>query len=68
MLKFLLNIDFVYIVSPTDAPSTTQREHCERQESVEASAPSDDGMELQGQRGPNEATTHFADFMYNYMY
>ncbi|XP_028429629.1 uncharacterized protein LOC114552777 [Perca flavescens] len=44
-------------------PDRAQREHCERQERVEASAPSDDGMELQGQRGPNEAMNHFADFI-----
>ncbi|XP_063732504.1 uncharacterized protein LOC134859748 [Eleginops maclovinus] len=50
-------------VSQRDAPSRAQREHCERQERVEASAPSDDGMELQGQRGPNEAMNHFADFI-----
>ncbi|CAL9692713.1 unnamed protein product [Knipowitschia caucasica] len=43
------------------APSRAHREHGERQERVEASAPSDDGMELQGQRGPNEAISHFAD-------
>ncbi|XP_039664334.1 uncharacterized protein LOC120563900 [Perca fluviatilis] len=47
-------------VSQRDAPSRAQREHCERQERVEASAPSDDGMELQGQQGPNEAMNHFA--------
>ena len=48
------------------APSRAQSEHCERQERVEASAPpSDDGMDLQGQRGPNEAMNHFADFMYS---
>ncbi|KAL1023290.1 hypothetical protein UPYG_G00038760 [Umbra pygmaea] len=46
-----------------DAVSTTQREHYERQEAVEASAPSDHGTGLQGQRGDNEATIHFADFI-----
>ncbi|CAL8347016.1 unnamed protein product [Gadus morhua 'NCC'] len=48
-------------VTRRDAPSRAQSEHCERQERVEASAPpSDDGMDLQGQRGPNEAMNHFA--------
>lgn len=44
------------------APSTTQREHSETQEVVQASAPSDDAVELL--QGPNKAATHFADFMY----
>ncbi|KAK0150726.1 Zinc finger MYM-type protein 1 [Merluccius polli] len=50
-------------VTQREAPSRAQREHCERLERVEASAPSDDGMELQGQRGPNEAMNYFADFI-----
>ncbi|XP_056438179.1 G2/M phase-specific E3 ubiquitin-protein ligase-like isoform X2 [Gadus chalcogrammus] len=51
-------------VTQRHAPSRAQSEHCERQERVEASAPqSDDGMDLQGQRGPNEAMNHFADFI-----
>ncbi|KAL1021171.1 hypothetical protein UPYG_G00009730 [Umbra pygmaea] len=52
-----------YTKEVRDAVSTTQREHYERQEAVEASAPSDHGTGLQGQRGDNEATIHFADFI-----
>ncbi|KAK0138681.1 G2/M phase-specific E3 ubiquitin-protein ligase [Merluccius polli] len=47
-------------VTQREASSRAQREHCERLERVEASAPSDDGMELQGQQGPNEAMNHFS--------
>ncbi|XP_078024735.1 uncharacterized protein LOC144463656 [Epinephelus lanceolatus] len=44
-------------------PSTTQQDHCEKQQGVETSAPSDDGMDLHAQQRPNEATTNFTDFI-----
>lgn len=47
-----------------DVPSTTQQDHCEKQQGAETSAPSNDGMDLHAQQRPNEATTNFTDFMY----
>ncbi|CAL8283549.1 unnamed protein product [Gadus morhua 'NCC'] len=62
-------IAVVFMLTQRHAPSRAQSEHCERQERVEASAPPpDDGMDLQGRRGLNEAMNTFVDFMYSYMY
>ncbi|XP_040928000.1 G2/M phase-specific E3 ubiquitin-protein ligase-like isoform X3 [Betta splendens] len=47
----------------TNVSSISQREQYERQEGEETRPQADIEMELHEQRGPNQATTHFTDFI-----